>query len=230
MNTSRQHGFTLWELLMALLVAGILLGIGVPNIMELQRNGVMTGAANDVITAVMTARTEAVKRQVPTTWCLTDDPLAATPTCVPGLVTDSVSNVGGLTVTGFVVWVDENDNGVLTDATDGNLIIDAGETILSRGTAPGNPVRVSANCGHVSYSQSGFRRQVAGTGCPGADAARMVVFCDDRGRRVASGSLSSARVVRVDRLGRAQVQSDEVAVSNVITTLPVGGVNLTCPP
>jgi type IV fimbrial biogenesis protein FimT len=230
MNTSRQRGFTLWELLVTLLVAGLLLGIGVPNVMELQRNGVMTAAANDVITSVMTARTEAVKRQVFTTWCLTDLPLAATPTCVPGLVTDSVSNVGALPIAGFVVWVDENANGSLIDPTDGNLVINAGETILTRGTLPGVPLRVSANCGHVSYSPTGFRRQVAGTGCPGADAARTVVFCDDRGRRIASGALSSARVVRVDRLGRAQVQSDDAAVTNVIVNLPGGGVNLTCPP
>jgi prepilin-type N-terminal cleavage/methylation domain-containing protein len=46
MNTSRQHGFTLWELLMTLLVAGILLGIGVPNVMQFQRNSAMTGATS----------------------------------------------------------------------------------------------------------------------------------------------------------------------------------------
>ncbi len=37
---------------MTLLVAGILLGIGVPNVMEFQRNGAMTAVANDLITGV----------------------------------------------------------------------------------------------------------------------------------------------------------------------------------
>ena len=70
MKTHDQHGFTLWELLMALLVAGILLGIGVPNVMEFQRNGAMTAAANDLVTAMLMARTEAVKRQAPVTLVL----------------------------------------------------------------------------------------------------------------------------------------------------------------
>ena len=81
MNTSQQHGFTLWELLMTLLVGGILLGIGVPNVMEFQRNGAMTAAANDLIDGHAHGAHEAVKRQAPVTWCFTDDPAAATPAC-----------------------------------------------------------------------------------------------------------------------------------------------------
>ncbi|HUQ51320.1 MAG TPA: GspH/FimT family pseudopilin, partial [Gammaproteobacteria bacterium] len=86
MNTSRQHGFTLWELLMTLLVAGILLGIGVPNVMEFQRNGAMTAAANTLVTGLLMARNEAVKRQAPVTVCLSDNPTAVAPTCAPNAV------------------------------------------------------------------------------------------------------------------------------------------------
>src|SRR5262245_51299198 len=134
MNTSRQHGFTLWELLMTLLVAGILLGIGVPNVIEFSRNASMTAAANDYVTAALMARTEAVKRQAPVTLCLSDDPLAATPTCAPAAVFGSLTR-------GFVVFVDENNNfdadgaRVLTDGTDGNAAIDAGELVLSQTAA-----------------------------------------------------------------------------------------------
>ena len=35
-----------------------------------------------------------------------------------------------------------------------------------------------------------------------------VLLCDDRGRRVAAGSLASARVVRTTRTGRPQVLSE----------------------
>jgi type IV fimbrial biogenesis protein FimT len=213
---------------MTLLVAGILLGIGVPNVMEFQRNGRMTAAANDLITAITLARNEAVKRQVPTTWCFSDDALVATPRCLPTTIQDSVQ--GLFTVNGFVTWVDENNNGVLTDGTDGNAVIDAGETILARGVAPGVPIRYSASCGHVTYSPTGFRRQV-GAMCGAAAAARVILLCDDRGRRVAGGALSSARVVRVDRLGRAHAMSETNLVNPVITTsLPIVGVTPTCPP
>jgi hypothetical protein len=59
---------------------------------------------------------------------------------------------------------------------------------------------------------------------------RNLLFCDDRGRRAAGGALSSARVIRVDRLGRAQVIVETALVDPVITgTLPGVGVTPTCP-
>jgi Tfp pilus assembly protein FimT len=193
--------------------------------MEFQRNGAMTAAANDVVTAVLMARTEAVKRQAPVAFCLSDNPTDPVPTCEPGAVTDSSTR-------GFVVWVDENNNRdadgsrILTDATDGNLVVDADELVLMQGVAPGGTVQVSANCGYVSFAPTGFTRQV-GAVCPAA--ARALLFCDDRGRRVAAGSLSSARVVRIGLPGRAQVVQEEDAVNAVINALAFGGVNATCP-
>lgn len=224
MSAHDQYGFTLWELLMAVLVAGILLGIGVPNVMEFQRNAAMTAAANDLVTATLQARAEAVKRQAPVTLCMADNPTDALPTCEAA----SVFNSG---TRGYVVFVDENDNTdadgarVLTDATDGNGVIDAGELILSRTVAPGGAIQISANCGYVSFAPSGFTRQAAALACP---PTRVVLFCDDRGRRAAAGALSSARVVRTMRPGRAQVISEVAQVNPFIVTLTaLGGTN--CP-
>jgi len=222
MNRPRQLGFTLWELLVTVLVAGVLLGIGVPNVMEFQRNGAMTAAANDVITGLLMARTEAVKRQAPVAWCLSDDPLAPAPVCAPGPVMNSTR--------GFVVWVDENGNldadgrRILTDATDGNAVFDAGEIVLTRGVAPGGTVRVSTNCGHVSFAPTGFTRQAPGQCFPNE---RTVLFCDDRGRRMAAGSLSSARIVLINRQGRAQALSETVAIDTWAAGLIAAGA--TCP-
>jgi hypothetical protein len=53
---------------------------------------------------------------------------------------------------------------------------------------------------------------------------RLVLFCDDRGRRIAAGSLSSARIVTVDRTGRGQVLTDKAVIDPAIAT--TGG---TCP-
>ena len=176
---------------MTLLVAGILLGLGVPNLMEFQRNGLMTAAANNVVTAVMMARTEAVKRQAFVTWCLSDDPQAATPVCSPGI---------GMNVRrGFIVWVDTN----------ANAAVNGGEEILTRGAVPADPLRVSTNCGHAMFAPSGFTRQ-SGTLC--FPTQRAVLFCDDRGRRMAAGTLSTARVVLTNQIGRGQVLSDTAAV------------------
>jgi type IV fimbrial biogenesis protein FimT len=221
MNLPSQRGFTLWELLMTLLVAGILLGIGVPNVMEFQRNGLMTAAANELVTAVLVARTEAVKRQSPVTLCLSDDPLVTTPTCSPNAVGDSATR-------GFIVWVDENNNldangaRILTDGTDGNAVVDANELVIRRSVPPGGSIRLSANCGYATYLPTGFTRQVAGLCFP--NPFRNVLLCDDRGRRVAAGSLSSARVVRIDRPGRGQVLQETAEIDPVITAL-----GATCP-
>jgi Tfp pilus assembly protein FimT len=215
---------------MTLLVAGILLGIGVPNMMQFSRNAAMTAAANDFVTAMLTARTEAVKRQAPVTLCLSDNPTDANPTCVAGKVSDSATR-------GYVVFVDENGNfdadgaRVLTDGTDGNAVIDPGELVLSQYAAPGasSNVRVSSSCGHFSFAPTGFMRTIGAQPC---NAPRLVLFCDDRGRRVASGSLSSARIVRIPTAGRAQVLSEvaQVTTLNAVLNSVVHSVATTCPP
>jgi hypothetical protein len=68
---------------------------------------------------------------------------------------------------------------------------------------------------------------------PAASTTRAVLFCDDRGRAAASGGLSSARVVRIDRPGRAQVLTETSQVNAMIAGIAagagMGGVNAACP-
>lgn len=209
---------------MTLLVAGILLGIGVPNVMEFQRNGAMTAAANNLITGLLMARNEAVKRQAPVTVCLSDDPLAAAPVCERAAVGDSTR--------GFIVFVDENNNvdangaRILIDPTDGNALFDAaaGEQLLMQSPTFTDTIRVSANCGYVSYGANGYPRDIAGF-CASATA---LLYCDDRGRRVAAGALSAARVVLIDRPGRGQVQQELDQITAAMGG-PLAAVNPTCP-
>ncbi|MBN8766997.1 MAG: GspH/FimT family pseudopilin [Thiobacillus sp.] len=56
------RGFTLIELLVTLAVAAILLTVAVPNYQMFVMNSRMTTQANDLITALNMARSEAVKR------------------------------------------------------------------------------------------------------------------------------------------------------------------------
>ncbi len=82
MDKLRQSGITLLELLVAIFIAGIVLGLGIPSMVEFQRNARITTVANDMIAAISVARAEAVKRRAPVTLCPTDDPAAAAPACV----------------------------------------------------------------------------------------------------------------------------------------------------
>lgn len=134
MKTIRMYaGFTLWELLVTLTVVSVLIGFGLPNFREFQRDNGITAASNSLLTAILTGRSEAIKRRVPVTVCASPNPSAENPVC---------NQDGSGTHGGYVVWVDDNGNTdangvpILTDATDGNAVINNDETILMRVDEP----------------------------------------------------------------------------------------------
>jgi type IV fimbrial biogenesis protein FimT len=211
MKAPMPSGFTLYELLVTMFVVGILLGFGVPNFMQFQRNNAITAAVNDVVSGMYLARTEAVKRQAPTALCGSPAPLVANPACGAG-------GNGG-----FVVFVDENGNGLLTDPTDGNGILDAGETVLLQRGAPGGTINVFGNGGqYVAYGASGFAISPA----PGNPqlATNVLLYCDERGNQDLGDGRSTARVVQIAPTGRPQTLLLMADVVNAVAL--TGGV---CP-
>jgi type IV fimbrial biogenesis protein FimT len=221
MNANTQSGFTLWELLMTVLVAGVVLGLGVPNFLEFQRNNAMTAAANEFVTAILLARAEAVKRQVPVTLCASADPVGA-PAC-------SINGAG--TNGGFIVWVDENGNTdangspIVTDATDGNAVLDGGEQILLQRAAPGGAINIWAESGYIAYGPNGFARRAQGAAVP---QLTRILLCDDRGNRPTAAG-SAGRVVRVEPTGRGQVQREQIDVVQAVALITAAGVPAVCP-
>jgi type IV fimbrial biogenesis protein FimT len=69
----RALGFTLWELLWTLAVAGVLLGVGVPAFSVFLLDARRTADINALVLAVQLARSEAAKRGRPVIVCLTQD-------------------------------------------------------------------------------------------------------------------------------------------------------------
>ncbi len=217
MKAPRQSGFTLWELLVTMLVAGVLVAVGIPSLRDMQRNSAITAAANDLITGLLAARAEAVKRQVPVTLCASPDPTAANPVCAQ----DGAGARGG-----FIVWVDgiprtstPRRTPLRLRATDGNAAIEPNETpnILIRTPAPGSAapngtlkvyaattVGGNVNSGYVSFGPNGFLRTAQGVGF---GPATLVLYCDDRGAKETFGAnFSTARLVRIENTGRANVE------------------------
>jgi type IV fimbrial biogenesis protein FimT len=197
MNTTTQRGFTLFELLVTLLVAGVILGIGVPNLLEFSRNNRITATANDLITSLYLARSEAVKRTTPITLCASPEPLLNNPTCDPDV---SDPNSEG----GYIVWVD----------ADADAVVDAGEQILLQRDDPQDIV-VFGDSGYVNFAMNGNIAAVAGAGPP----ARRILFCDTRGNVIVSGTLSAARAVRIDQTGHASVLNEVATIAPVVTAL-----------
>lgn len=195
MDARTQRGFTLYELMVTLLVAGVIFGLGVPNLLEFSRNNQMSAAANDMITSILLARSEAVKQRVPVTLCASPNPVDAAPTC---------SADGSGTAGGYIVWVDDDADGT----------VDGGEQVLVQRDDP-QGITVFGDNGYIHFGINGFLADIAGLG----DSATNLLFCDARGNVVASGSLSAARAIRIDPTGRGTVMREVADVATVVTTL-----------
>lgn len=191
---NRSHGFTLMELMVTLAIAAAVIGIGVPSYREFSRNSRMVSVANDILGGVLTARTEAIKRQISgkgaISMCPSDDPEAAQPTCVG----DTVRNFNG-----WIVFVDDDGD---CDRANTETILRIGARV-DLGNTPQQHVNSYANGVCFSFAPTGFLRTTART------TASHVVFCDERGNQKQPGmNLSVARGLDVTTTGRARITRD----------------------
>ncbi len=200
MTKTNQRGFSLYELMITVLIAGIILSLGIPNLQEFRANARMTGSVNDLHSAFHVARSEAARARQNVTICSSTNPLDADADC------------GGTFADGWIVFED----------TDGDISRDAGEALLRSHAAIPNQISISTpGMGqYFSFAPTGLGRGNV-TGQPPVTTA---VFCDDRGNIRAIGANSAARVLVVTPLGRATV----VREKNRIDTL-IGVSGATCP-
>ena len=169
---------------MVLALAAVILAIGAPNFNEFRRNNRLTAAGNDLLGAVMLARTEAIKGQQAVTLCPSSDPQAALPTC------------SGTDFKGWIVFADLNTN----------CQRDAAEPLLRAEGPADMSVKTKANGKCVSFAPTGF---VLPEADGPADGIHRVLFCDERGTAKQAGTdQSAARGIQVTRTGRARVTRD----------------------
>lgn len=176
MNTPKQfkmHGFTLLELLIAIAVLGIFLGLAVPSFLSALQNSRISAQSNDLLTAFQLARSEALKRKVPVSVCAADT-TAANPTCgsdwtAGWIVIVDDSGVGGASAT----YADYDDDvlrvwqPIQSDLTIGGADADNfvrylpnGQIDLASGaTAPAYQMRIAdctgSNQRNISVSRTG---------------------------------------------------------------------------
>ncbi|MDH3620115.1 MAG: GspH/FimT family pseudopilin, partial [Gammaproteobacteria bacterium] len=196
MDKKTQHGFTLYELLITMLIVGVVLTYGIPNMLAFNQNGRMTGAANDLHAAFHLARSESGRAKTNITICASADPLAATANC------------NGTWDQGFIVFVDNDGDINRSGAT---------ETVLrAHGpVADGITLAIADDATYFSYSSTGLGRPNVG----GNTAVSQVVMCDERGVVTSAGGNSAARLFVATPLGRATIFRDNTLISNALVTM-----------
>ena len=95
----RTSGFTLFELMIAVAIVGILLAIAAPNYRDAMMNVRISAQANDLMSDLALARSEALKRNLPVFLCASKDGK----TCAGGWSD------------GWIVFTDADNDGVLDD-------------------------------------------------------------------------------------------------------------------
>lgn len=203
-------GFTLIELIVVLLVVGVLAGIAFPNFRPFIQNQRISAQANDLVTDLAFARSEAIKRAVPVTVCktLNPSPASGSPTC------DSTATTPW--TTGRIVFVDKA-NSTVASTDDGNGVIDnSNEEILRvRQALEGDQNRLKGessandNANRVTFNPDGTRKQITG----GSAGETQWILCDKRG-------FKQGRAIVINSVGRARVADKGKDKT---------GGNITCP-
>jgi type IV fimbrial biogenesis protein FimT len=185
MSKTKQQGFTIYELLITMLMIGVILSIGVPNMSGFMQNSRITGTANDLHASFQLARSEAARSKSNITICASANSMDAAAAC------------GGTFNDGWIIFVDLNG-----DLARGG----AEENVLRSHPAIPDNLNIATNDGadYFGFAPSGLGRGDVG-GNPAVSKARI---CDNRGNIVAAGGNSAARILVVTPIGRAVVLRD----------------------
>jgi type IV fimbrial biogenesis protein FimT len=178
----KQRGFTLLELLITLVVAAIVLSAGIPSFDAFLATNRMAAAANNIVSSVHAARSEAIKRRTTITWCASDDWNTASPGCALG---------GGLT--GWIVFADEN----------GDVSVNGADTVLFTYAPAPDVITVTidpASFPYLQFGNNGFPQN----GPPGAQISN-VQLCDGRGDADTGNGVAAGRWVQIATTGRPQL-------------------------
>lgn len=192
MKKRNERGFTIYELLITLLIVGIVLSLGIPNLSEFTQNSRIASTVNDLHSSFMLARSEAARAKANVTICASDEPLAANATC------DGAGFDGG-----WIIFVDVGpDDGGVDIARDDP----ANEPVLRRHPPIPDGIDITPNAGatYFSFAASGLGRGDVG----GTPALQTAVICDERGNQTAAGGRSAARFIAVTPVGRSNIIRD----------------------
>ena len=179
---AHQRGFTMVELMITIVIAGVLLGIGVPNFNSFMKNNRMVSQANDLLADLTYARSEALKRSRNVHICKTSDPKITQPVC-NATATDPWTS-------GWIIWSDNNNNGAL-------------DYVAVAPEVPDTLLRISEGLSGVSNTltttELAIQNQIVFTKLGIlSNAGGTLNLCDDRGA-------GSGRILSITTAGRPAI-------------------------
>ncbi len=190
MTNRNQSGFTLYELLITIVIIGIVLTFGIPNFGVFTQNSRITSTANDLHSSFYLGRSEAARSKSNITICASNNSMDAS-TCTGGTFDD-----------GWIIFVDLDGN----IQRPGGPNVPGGENVLRRHPPIDDAINITTNAGATFFS---FAPTGLGRGDQsGFTSIQTAVICDGRGNVVAAGGNSAARYLVVTPIGRATVLRD----------------------
>jgi type IV fimbrial biogenesis protein FimT len=178
MKKHSQNGFTLYELLITVLIIGVILTVGIPNLSDFTRNSRVTGITNDLHGSFFLARSEAARAKQDIMICASADSMAAEPSCGAGASFDE----------GWIIFIDADGNGDRAAGGD--------ENVIKRFPPADDTIHINTSGNRFSFAPTGL-----GTGA----TFFIAMICDDRGNVTAPGGNSAARRLVVTPIGRSTI-------------------------
>lgn len=160
---SVQSGFSMMELLIAIAISAIVLGLAVPSMQSFVGNSEIAATSNHLVYSLQTARSEAIKRAGFVGLCPSSNSLEADAACGGADYGD-----------GWIVFADTNGDGERH----------SGEPLILQSEAPSNAFTFTADnvfSDRVYFGESGTSINPAGIPLSGSIT---IVFADSETRRV----------------------------------------------
>ena len=148
----KESGFTLFELIVTVAIAGLIMAFAIPEMGTFVKNERLVTQINTLVSHLAYARSEAVLRRQQVILCASDDSASTTPSCA-----------GTNWAAGWILYVDvDNSSGFSA----GDLVLRVKQTLEGSNTS-----LVSSTGSSIVYDNRGFSPNSNGT----------FSLCDDRG-------------------------------------------------